>query len=228
MDNRGLFRVCTDAHTRVNANMGELLIHKNEVGRYAYNNAQTLSTQIERVLKRQMFGDSMGGMKWLARANINTPTAMKSTVRIQKCNVLKAAKESSDKVRTTNNKVEPEIMTNTNAQEEADRQNNFRLSAIGVKEAITPGIMQLVREPITNPILRTADGTDFKNVNKYRLQELMKEIIEGGERLEATNIRRQFVNIAVTQFDFRKNNLHKRLSVCDDGRKVKKLWQKNT
>ena len=175
-----------------------------------------------------MFGDSMGGMKWLARANINTPTAMKYAVRIQKCNVLKAAKEYSDKVRTTNNKVEPEIMTNTNAQEEADRQNNFRLSAIGVKEAITPGIMQLVREPITNPILRTADGTDFKNVNKYRLQELMKEIIEGGERLEATNIRRQFVNIAVTQFDFRKNNLHKRLSVCDDGRKVKKLWQKNT
>ena len=52
MDSGGLFRVRIDARTKVKAEMGELLLHKNELGIYAYNDKQTLSTQIERVLKR--------------------------------------------------------------------------------------------------------------------------------------------------------------------------------
>ena len=74
MDSGGLFHVRTDTRTRVKAEMGKLLIHKNEVDSYTYNDAQTLSTQIERFLERQMFEDSMDGMKGLASAKVNTLT----------------------------------------------------------------------------------------------------------------------------------------------------------
>ena len=46
--------------------MSEIRLHKNEVDSYAYNNANTLLTQIVRVLERQLFKDSADGMKGLA------------------------------------------------------------------------------------------------------------------------------------------------------------------
>ena len=37
----------------------------------------------------------------------------------------------------------------------------LRLAAIGAKEAIAAAITSIVRAQITNPILRTTDGSDF-------------------------------------------------------------------
>ena len=51
MDGGALFRVCTEARTRVLTEMSEIRLHKNEVVGYAYNDANTLLTQIKRVLK---------------------------------------------------------------------------------------------------------------------------------------------------------------------------------
>ena len=53
MDGGALFRVCTEARTRVLTVMLEIHLHRNEVGGYDYNDAKTLIIQIERVLKRQ-------------------------------------------------------------------------------------------------------------------------------------------------------------------------------
>ena len=72
-----------------------------------------------------------------------------------------------------------------------------------MKEAIASGITKLVGAAITNPIFRTSDGTDFRTVNKYSLAELLKAVSGGTERPEAANIRRKFVSLAATQFDFR-------------------------
>ena len=49
MDGSTLFFVRTEAITRVLTEMSEIRLHKNEVSGYAYNNANTLITQIERV-----------------------------------------------------------------------------------------------------------------------------------------------------------------------------------
>ena len=62
MDGGAIFSVRTEARTRVLTEMLDIRLHKNEVGRYAYNNANTLLTQIERVLERRLFEDSAGGM----------------------------------------------------------------------------------------------------------------------------------------------------------------------
>ena len=50
MEGGALFRVRTEARTRVLTEMSEIRLHKTEVGGYAYNDANTLITQIEHVL----------------------------------------------------------------------------------------------------------------------------------------------------------------------------------
>ena len=49
------FCVRTAARTRILMEMLEIRLHKNKVGGYAYNDTNTLLTQIERVLRRQLF-----------------------------------------------------------------------------------------------------------------------------------------------------------------------------
>ena len=63
---RALFRIRTEARTRVLTEMSEICLHKNEVGGYAYNNENTLLTQIGRVLERHLYGDFANRMKGLA------------------------------------------------------------------------------------------------------------------------------------------------------------------
>ena len=46
MDCNALFRVRTEAITRVLTKILEIRLHKNEVGGYAYNDVNTLITQI--------------------------------------------------------------------------------------------------------------------------------------------------------------------------------------
>ena len=75
--------------------------------------------------------------------------------------MLAASRAAADIVSTNTSTVEPEIAINSNAQDEADRQNVFRLTAIGVKEEIAEGITKIVRKDTTNPILRTTENSDF-------------------------------------------------------------------
>ena len=51
---------------------------------------------------------------------------------------------------------------NSDAQDEADRQNVFCLADIRIKEGIAEVITKIVGRDITNPISRTTDNSDFK------------------------------------------------------------------
>ena len=91
--------------------MPEIRLHKNEVGGYAYNDADTLITQIERVLDRQLFEDSANGMKGLASAVGNVLNDYKSMVHTKKKDVLVASREASERSSIEDRTVEPEIKT---------------------------------------------------------------------------------------------------------------------
>ena len=108
-------------------------------------------------------------MKGLASNRRNALNEYKSTINIKKRDVLAASKAAADIRSTDNVTVKPEIITNRNAQDEADRKNVFRLSAIGVKERISEGITNIVGKDITNPILQTTNDSDFKYVDKYQI-----------------------------------------------------------
>ena len=141
--------------------MLEIRLHKNEVDSYAYNNVNTLITQIERIIERQLFEDSAKGMKGLASAVGNAINDKKSTFHIKIRDVLTASRAASERANIEDITVEPEINTNSDDDE-----------AIGVKEGIAEVITKIIGRDITNTILRTTDNNDFKSVNQYQTHQL--------------------------------------------------------
>ena len=153
--------------------MQELLITKNDIGGYEYNSAVTLIKQINRVLEQQLFEESDDGMVGLGSENTNTLANYNSNVTIKKSDVKRQSIAEAHASSSTINIVAPKITMNVNAQDKADRKNTTQLAAIGVKEAISAAITSIVRSQITNPILHTTDGSDFRTVNKYELHQLL-------------------------------------------------------
>ena len=141
--------------------MQDIFIHKNDVGGYEYNTTVTLINQINRVIEQQLFEESADGTVGLSSATLNTLTGNQSNVSIKKSNVKKKSIAESEAASSKDNIVAPKITTNADAQYKAYRQNTAKLAAIGVKEAIAAAITSIVRAQITNPILRTKDGSDF-------------------------------------------------------------------
>jgi hypothetical protein len=204
MEGGALFKVRLGAKERVLVAFTAIDIRKTEVSGYAYNDANTLVTEIKRVLAEQLFEDSTDRMKGLLSTANNTLTEYKANISIKRKDVLKDSKDAADHLsNSSGTPVQPEITMNSGAQEEADRQNTYRLAAIGVKEGVAASITKIVGKDITNPILRTSDGISFKSVDNYQLHQLVTAITEGAERPEATTIRQQFVNIAGMVFDWR-------------------------
>ena len=96
-------------------------------------------------------------MKLLASDISNTLNKYKSTIHIKKRYVLAALIAAAERASTNDGTVKIEIANNSNAQDEANWQNVFRLAEIGVKEGITEGITKIVGRDIINPILQTTD-----------------------------------------------------------------------
>ena len=88
LDGGALFRVHMEARTRVLTEMLEIRLHKNEVGGYAYTDANTLLKQIEPVLERHLIKDSSDRMKGLTSDKRNVLNEYKSTINIKKKDVL--------------------------------------------------------------------------------------------------------------------------------------------
>jgi hypothetical protein len=59
--------------------------------------------------------------------------------------------------------------------------NVINQSVIGAKEGVVEAVSKLVGSNITDAILRTADGSDFKSINDYTLCEVMKVAINGAD-----------------------------------------------
>jgi hypothetical protein len=204
MKGGAIFKARSEAKELVPTAFTAINLCKNEVSTYAYNNANTLITEIERVLAEQLFKDSTDGMKGLLSNTQNTLTRQyKANVSIKQKDILTDLKAIAECLSMTGMVVLPKIRTNTYAQEEAARLNTYQLVAIGVKEDVVAGITKFVGKDIINPILRMADGISFRSVNNYQLHQPITTITEGAKRPAASTIRQQFVNIAGMVFFWR-------------------------
>ena len=92
MNGGALFRVRTEERNRVLMEISEIRLRKNKVGGYAYNDTNTIITQIERVLEQQLFEVSTDRMKGLASVVGKALNDYKSTVHINKRDVLAASR----------------------------------------------------------------------------------------------------------------------------------------
>ena len=159
--------------------MQEFLITNNDVGGYKYNAAVTFIKQINRVLEQQLFEELADGMVGLGSKTPNMLINYKSNVTTNKSDVKRQSISEVQAASSKINIVAPDITTNANAQDEADRQNIARIASIEVKEAILAAITSIVGAQITNRILRTTDGSDFRTVDEYELRQMLSSV-KGG------------------------------------------------
>ena len=101
MEGGALFKVSSEAKERVLAAFMAIDLRKNEVGGYAYNDANTLVTAIERVLAEQLFEDSTDRMKGLLSTATNTLMEYKAHISIKRKDVLKYWKDAADPLSTS-------------------------------------------------------------------------------------------------------------------------------
>ena len=108
-------------------------------------------------------------MAKLLDATNNTLTTRKNTDTYTIDTVLKAARDVATAAgkQADGTPTAPLIVTRTNAESVPDAQNLLTQAIIGAKEGITEGITALVGLDITDAVLRSDYGTNFKGINNY-------------------------------------------------------------
>jgi hypothetical protein len=105
----------------------------------------------------------------------------------------------ADPANTTNT---PEITTRADAQDEAERLNTRVQFITGVKEALAKIVTAKFGKRITDPVLRTADGSDFKSINDWTAEDLLEAIRQGADRPTADDTHAKALTIFNFQFNF--------------------------
>jgi hypothetical protein len=184
--------------------INKLTLHMNEHGQYTHDAILLIQKGIQRVLVSQFNPSDPGkGMVKLLEDGHNILTQVQSTDAITAGSVLKSAKKRADELSTTTGKtILPTFTTRTEAQEEADRLNVINQSVIGAKEGVVEAVSKLVGSDITDAILRTADGSDFKSIDDFTLYEEMKVAIDGADRPSTNDVLEQLIEVINHQFDF--------------------------
>ena len=102
----------------------------------------------------------------------------------------------------TGKTVLPTITAQVEAQEEADYLNVINQAVIGAKEGATDAITKLVGSNIINAILRTANGSDHKSVNNFRLFGIMQAAIDGTDCPLTNDVLEQLLEVINHTFNF--------------------------
>jgi hypothetical protein len=177
--------------------INKLTLQTNEHGQYTHDAILLLQKGIQRVLVSQFNPSDPGkGMVKLLGDGDNILTRIQSTDAITAGSVLKSAKKRADDLSTMTGKtILPTFTTRTEAQEEADRLNVINQSVIGAKEGVVEAVSKLVGSAITDAILRTADGSDFKSIDDYTLYEVMKVAIDGANQPTTNDVLEQLLEV---------------------------------
>lgn len=152
--------------------------------------------------------DRMNGMSKLMDETDNPINTIKLIDAFTASDVLRNEKKKADE-KTKNSKTNtvrlPEINTRSDAQEEADRLNQYYQAAIlGVKEGTTEAWLEIVEHDVLDPVLREADGSRTKGIDDYRLSDLAKATISGANQPKEPDTLVQLVTALTTPYDFRK------------------------
>ena len=186
-------------------NFSKYTISTNESKLYNVETAINWIQQIERELKEVFIpGGSPNNDGALQLCNTGSSLAkIKSTdmatAKIVLDHYKKKADDDSKKAGKT---IEPEITSRADAHEEAERLNTRYQTIIGIKEAIGQAATKTFGTTITDSVLRTADGTDFKSINDWTVEQLFEAIRQGADRPTTTEIHNQ-LNAAINfSFNF--------------------------
>jgi hypothetical protein len=83
-----------------------------------------------------------------------------------------------------------------------ERINTRYQTIIGIKEAIRDAATDSFGATITDSVLRTADGTDFKSINDWTVEKLFDAIRQGADRSITTEVHQQLNSAINNSFNF--------------------------
>jgi hypothetical protein len=161
--------------------IGKLALQMNKHGQYTPDAILLLQKGIHRVLVSQFNPSNPGkGMEKLLEDGTNLLINVKLIDAIMAKSVLKAAKARADAAsKASSTTITPTITSRSEAQEEADCLNVINQLVIGAKEGLVEAVTKLVGSDITNAVLRTANGSNHKSIDKYTLFAVMAAAING-------------------------------------------------
>jgi hypothetical protein len=143
------------------------------------------------------------GMEKFINDGNNLLMLVKSTASIMASSVIKAAKKIADKLTATTGTIGlPSITARAEAQEEANQLNLTNQSVIGAKKGVVKAITKLVGSNVTNAILRMADGSNHKNIDKFTLYKVMKSAIDGANQPSTNDALEQLLEVINRNFNF--------------------------
>ena len=186
--------------------MQKVTLPKDETGQYKHDDAIKYTDLVKRELGG-MFNmlDKQHGMSKLAEKVPNKINRIKSTDAYDATDILQESKKKAEEEsKRLNIVVTPDIVTRSDAQEEADRKNQYHQSVIGVKEGVTEALVAAAGTDITDQVLRDVDGNGNKSIDDYFIHEILDAIIAGANRPKAPDVLQQFIDVANFSFDFRK------------------------
>jgi hypothetical protein len=167
-------------------------------------------------------------MEKLLEDGTNLLTNVKLTDTITANSVLKAAKAKADAAsKALSTTITPTITSRSEAQEKADHMNVINQSVIGPKEGVVKAVTKLVGSNITNAVLRTADGSNYKSIDDYTLFAVMAAAINGADRASTTNVLEQLLEVINYTFDFRKNSQCQHGADAVECSKNGYIWNRN-
>ena len=197
-----------------------LNLPKTSSGQYNHDDSVKHFTAITRVLKETYNpGDPGHGMEKLMREHTpllpaTHPTNATSTYTATADSVLQHYR---DLVANITPVQAPLVTDRTEAQDQADRLNLQNQAVIGAKEGATTAIVEQFGRDVTDSVLRTADGIDYKGIDEYHLYDLVQAAIQGADRPATGDILGQLIEVISTKFDFRKkviNNVEALRAKC--------------
>jgi hypothetical protein len=181
-----------------------LTLQTNEHGQNTHDAILLLQKGIQRILVSQLNPSDPGkGMVKLLGNGDNILTQVQSTDAITAGLVIKLAKKRADDLSTTTGKtILPTFTAQMEAQEEANRLNVINQSVNGAKEGVVEAVSKLVDSDITNTILQTADGSNYKSINDFMLDKVMKVAIHGADQPSTKDMLEQLIEVINHPFYF--------------------------
>ena len=173
---------------------------KDDNGQYQHDAAVKYTDLIQRETKNMVnLLDRANGMSKLFDTADNHINTIKSTTAYNASDVLKQYKDLAAK----KNLATPEITERSDAQDEADRLNQYSQAVIGVKEGIMELFVEEAGNDVMDTILVNADGSN-KTIDDYRLSDLVDTIIKSANRPKAPDVLEQTARALRYTYDFRK------------------------
>jgi len=189
----------------VRASIAKLMRPTTTGGQYNHENTTTFIAGMHRILcETYNPGDPGNGMDKLCVAT-NAIVKIKSTTIATTKTILDKSKHSAaaaTAASTSGATIAPAIDIHSDAQDKAYCLNLIHQAVIGAKEGAAKAITTKVGTNVTDAVLKTADGSDFKSIDDWQLEDVLAAVVQGADRPNTAGMLTQLLHIIQFTFDF--------------------------